>query len=225
MDLGRAFNYPMKDQNWIVKLLIGAVISLIPIVNFIASGFQVRAIREVLNGNEERLPEWDDFGGDFMRGLIVAVFLFVYQLPATIVYCCLSLFGSALDSGSEGGGAGGLLVCCALPFILVYSIAASAMFAPGLVRYAATDDFNVFLDFGGRWRDVTSNTGALVTLVLYGIVIYLVIGLVVSITIWLCGLGLLFLFAGQLMLANLLAQYGAELGLGGAPLRKNDALV
>lgn len=41
MDLGRAFNYPFKDPGWIVKLLIGAILSIVTL-GIIPLGYQVR---------------------------------------------------------------------------------------------------------------------------------------------------------------------------------------
>lgn len=224
MDIGRAFGYPMKDQNWIVKLLIGAVVSLIPLVNLIGTGFQLRATREVLRGNENTLPEWDDWGGDFVRGLVVAIFSFIYFLPMTIVYCCVSVLAGVLN-GEDGSGAGSLLLLCILPFMLVYAVIAGALLAPAYVRYAATDDYNVYLDFGGRLNDVRNTSSDLIMLVIYVMVIGFTIGLIAGLTFWICGLGLLFAFAAQLMIAHLLGQYGQRLGLGDAPLFSGASVV
>src|SRR5688500_10790942 len=86
MDIGRAFNYPMRDPNWLMKLLIGLVVSIVPFVNFMMLGYQLRATRMVLEGIEDRLPEWDEWGDDFMRGLYSIVGNIIYFLPTTIVY-------------------------------------------------------------------------------------------------------------------------------------------
>ena len=45
MDAEKSFTFPFEDKEWISKLGLGAVISLVPILNFAWSGYLVGIIR------------------------------------------------------------------------------------------------------------------------------------------------------------------------------------
>ena len=40
MDYGKIIKFPMKDKDWLVKIIVGGILSIIPIVNFIAFGYE-----------------------------------------------------------------------------------------------------------------------------------------------------------------------------------------
>jgi len=49
MDIGKAFSFVTEDSDALKKILIGGIISMIPIVNFAAMGYIVEVIRRVAN--------------------------------------------------------------------------------------------------------------------------------------------------------------------------------
>jgi len=58
MDFGRAFTYPFDDPDWLRKLAIIALISLIPIFGwFVLMGYIVEITRRVIYHEEVLLPE------------------------------------------------------------------------------------------------------------------------------------------------------------------------
>ena len=78
MDFGKAFSYVFDDEDWIKKIGIGALLSLIPIVGwFVILGWGVEITKRVINKNPEILPDWSDFGGYLTRGFLAFVVLFV----------------------------------------------------------------------------------------------------------------------------------------------------
>ncbi|PWH20913.1 MAG: hypothetical protein DDG58_00470, partial [Ardenticatenia bacterium] len=81
MDIGIAFSYMFQDRDWLKKILIGGVISLIPIVNFAALGYVVQLVRNVRDGQDLPLPEWDQFGEYFVSGLYLFLVYVVYAIP------------------------------------------------------------------------------------------------------------------------------------------------
>ncbi len=216
MDLGRAFNYPFKDSNWIVKLLIGAVLMIVTL-GIIPLGYQIRIIREVMRGDDSKMPEWDDFGGDLMRGIMVVLGYLIYYFPIILIYCCVAIVGA----GSED--LGNLLNCLILPLVLLYSLAAALAAIPAVVHYAATDDFSgSFLNFSARFSDATSNLGNLIMLIIYIIIVQFAMGIVGGLTMILCGIGLLAYFAGNIvMTGHLMGQYGSSIGLG-SPAKRGE---
>ena len=113
MDIGRAFSYFTEDADWVKKVLIGGVVNLIPIVNFAATGYWLSQTKNVYEGREVPLPEWSDFGGFFMKGLMAAIAGFVYSLPAILIYCCAfivpTLMSGGTSTGDQSGATGGAL--------------------------------------------------------------------------------------------------------------------
>lgn len=208
MDLGRAFGYPFKDPNWIVKLLIGGVLSIVTL-GILPIGYTVRVIRSVMQGNEETMPEWDDFGGDLIRGIMVYVGSLVYFIPLILVSCCIGLIGAVSEDLA------GVLNCLFAPIAFVYSIAASLALLPAVLQYAATDDFSgSYFNFGARFSEITASLGNLVMLVIYVWIVQFAVGIVATIGLIACGIGLLVPFVGYVIGGHLLAQYGQSSGLG-----------
>ncbi len=65
-----------KDEKWVVKILIGGIISLVPILGWIViAGYLLQLLKNVKDGDTgSKLPEWKGFEKLFMDGL--APFLF-----------------------------------------------------------------------------------------------------------------------------------------------------
>ncbi|MHC1568144.1 MAG: DUF4013 domain-containing protein [Candidatus Syntropharchaeia archaeon] len=106
MDIESAIKFPTKDENWLMKVLIGGVINLIPIVNLLATGFCLKTMREAINGTP-RMPEWEDWGELFIKGLIGVIIAFVYLLIPTIIF--LVTTGGAIFSMGVGMANSGVI--------------------------------------------------------------------------------------------------------------------
>lgn len=211
MDFGKTINYPFRDEKWVTKILIGTFVSLIPIVNFITYGYMLRIVKQVIQGDDESMPEWDDWGGDFIKGLLAWLASMLYFLPMILMICCFAIL-SALTTNDNGEGLGVLFALCLVPLSLGYSLLVSPLLAVAYVRYAESNNFaSAFLDFGGLFKDVTSQLTKTITFILFLLVIQAVVGAVVGFTIWLCGLGLLVAWVGNVMTAHLAGQYGKTL--------------
>lgn len=163
------------------------------------------------------MPEWDDFGGDLVRGIMVIIGYLVYYFPIILLYCCVAIVGA----GSED--LGNVLSCLILPVVILYALVAALVAIPAMIHYAATDDFSgSFLNFGARFSDATTNLSNLVMLIIYILIVQFAMGIVGGITIWLCGLGLLAYFAGNIvMTGHLMGQYGSSIGLD-SPMKRGE---
>jgi hypothetical protein len=62
MNVEQSFTYPFEDKEWISKLGLGALISMVPVLNFAWSGYLVGILRNMMNHAVEPLPAWDDLG-------------------------------------------------------------------------------------------------------------------------------------------------------------------
>lgn len=205
MDIGRAFTYLFEDKDWLKKVAIGGLVTLIPIVNFITLGYGIRTFKNILEGQETPLPEWDDWGGDFMRGLIPAIAYIVYGIPIWI----LSAIGTAIAAGSDSGGVAVVSLffsCLSTLYGIVLWVVAPAM----LIRYAKTNEFASFYAFGEIIAYIKANLREYIVAVVMMLVAGIVAGIVGGI---LCGIGVIFTsFIATLVSAHLLAQVdrGAE---------------
>lgn len=203
MDLAKAFGFVFEDEQWLKKLLIGGVVSLVPILNLAAVGYMLRTLRNVAAGEERPLPEWDDLGGDWVKGLVATVAGFVYALPILVLMVPLMVLAALADQ--NGGEAGGTLAvmgvwCVVLPFSLLLS----AWIPAATARYAVDGDFAAFFRFGEIWGLIRRNLGNY----LIALLVYMVVASIAStVGIIACVIGVAFTsFWSMLLLAHLLGQ-------------------
>jgi Protein of unknown function (DUF4013) len=81
LDPYAAFRALPDDPDWRNKSLIGAVLSLVPVLNFAVIGYETRLARQVWHGEADPLPRLDDIGGLFTDGLWLALARIVLMLP------------------------------------------------------------------------------------------------------------------------------------------------
>src|SRR5688500_894251 len=105
VDVGRSITYVFQDPQWLKKVAIGGLLVFVPIFGWLVIfGYFMRNIRQVAVGSDLPLPEWDDFGNDFVRGLKGFVALIVWSLPVIVVSICAIAPLQALND-SDGSGA------------------------------------------------------------------------------------------------------------------------
>ena len=146
MNIGKSFSFVFDDKQWISKLGLGAVITMVPILNFAWTGYMVAIIRNVMNNEPEPLPNWDDIGKKFNDGLLLTVAGLAYSLPMMIVVCLPLGFMivPALLSGNTDtqalaealAGVGTALFFCLLCVFILYAIGLSIIYPAILVIFA-----------------------------------------------------------------------------------------
>ena len=70
----------------LTKLVIGIILSFIPIVHWIARGFTIESSGLGKSKPSPKMPEWKNFGHLFIRGLLADIIFFIYALPAIIIF-------------------------------------------------------------------------------------------------------------------------------------------
>jgi hypothetical protein len=97
MNYGQSFTYVTEDENWIRKVLIGALLVFTGIGNIAVMGWMIEIISRVLNDESEVLPDWSDIGEYFISGLKLAIFVTQGEISVdsagpiiTITSICLS---------------------------------------------------------------------------------------------------------------------------------------
>jgi hypothetical protein len=180
MDFARAFSFPFSDQDWPKKILIPALIALIPIIGTIyISGWMIEIVRRVLRGDLTPLPEEIDFGGYFMDGLKIFVIGLIYSIPLIIFYAPWIATIIAGSGGAEDSTVGVLSListcCCGLGFLYLLFV---GFLMPAVYGVYANDST---VGAGFRFNEIFSlikaAPGAYVMVVLG----WIVVGLIVSI--------------------------------------------
>lgn len=180
MDINKSLTFVTEDDQWVTKILIGAVLAILSILivpAFFLTGYMVRTARNVMDGVEEPLPEWDDWGALFMDGLNVFIAMFVYSLPFILVVCCASLLavmaGSA-DGGDFGDVMAGLgalgitvIACLSVIWALILLVVAPVV----VIQYARLGELSACFQFSEILELTRENIGdvLLTVLVIFGV--------------------------------------------------------
>jgi hypothetical protein len=169
MEIGRSFTFPFQDKSWLSKLLIAAVISLVPILNFALVGWMVEIARRVMSHEPEELPGWEDFGKKWMGGLYYTVAAFIYALPVILVVCIMGGVFGALGVASNNNSAqdtinalmagSGVVVFCLSCLIILYSLLLSVLMPGLMINYAHEENFGSLFKLGVVYNKVRENAG------------------------------------------------------------------
>ena len=151
MEFGKSFTYVFEDDDWIVKILLAAVIVFIPIIGGLAvAGWGVEITKRVIHQDEEVLPGWGDFVNFLIKGLVLILIGFVYMLPVILVQVCSNgTFILGQESGEEGLMIlGNILLACFGCLSFIYSILVFFLIAAAIGRYADTGEIGSAFQFG-----------------------------------------------------------------------------
>jgi len=145
VDFKRALSFMTQDPQWIAKVGIGTLVSLVPILNFAAMGYNLDVMRNVYDEREVPLPEWDQFGDKFVRGLIAAVIQFLWALPLFVLLCPFyALLFATLPPSPEAqdpNAAATLGVACFGLLMAIIAVLLTPFMLVAQVRYAVTNRF------------------------------------------------------------------------------------
>jgi len=146
MDFGLSFSFPFQDEEWVKKIVLTAVISLIPIIGQLALiGWLVELTRRVIRGDTEPLPDWADFGGILVLGLKMFAIGFVYALPLMFAIIPMAIFDSLIDSDSAAT-LYTIVTLCFSCFALIYGLALAFFFPAVVGELAATDNLGAAIN-------------------------------------------------------------------------------
>ena len=214
MDIGKSFTYMFEEDRWVEKLLIGGLLCLIPIVNFFAIGYALRALKNVSEGKHPALPEWDEWGADWVKGLVASfVAPLIYAVPLLFASVPFIIVSSVTSSGYSSYGYYGyssgttLGTFCGLAFTclaLLWGLFIAVVYPAGMVKYAHNGQFGSFFRFGEIFRYIKNNLSNYIVAILLSIVASIAASIVGGIA---CGIGVAFTsFWASLVMAHLFGQ-------------------
>ncbi|MGC6424759.1 MAG: DUF4013 domain-containing protein [Lentimonas sp.] len=125
----------IRQPGFWLKLLIGGLLSFIPVVNFFAFGYLYRFSRAIRNSGQVTLLAWDDWQGLFMDGLRFAVVWHCYWLLPILLMAGLSWLLSAIGLGAVA------YITLSVTFLI-----SSILFCSALYRLQMCSDFKELLD-------------------------------------------------------------------------------
>jgi len=166
VDIGKAFTFIFEDPDWLKKVAIGIGLTLVGfilmwvLIGFVpllmVSGYTVLLIRNIMNGVEHPLPEWDDWGELFMLGLKLAVVQLIWALPLIVLSVGSSIPAAFAENSNVQGGLIALSVLCGcLSFIvgILY-----ALLEPVITFvFARSGEFSAGFEFGKIFQLLRDN--------------------------------------------------------------------
>ncbi|MGC8782454.1 MAG: DUF4013 domain-containing protein [Anaerolineae bacterium] len=204
MDYGKAFTFMFEDPDWIRKLGVGTVlgavalllspvlIGLVPMIMIL--GYCLDVLRNVADGREYPLPEWEDWGGFLARGFKLLVAFFVWSLPIILISIPL-IIGAAL-TGDQSSGAqvafGSLFIICSSCLMILWGLFVLLISPAIYIRLAVTDRLASAFEVSRVWELTRDNLGN----VIIAILLVIVAGIIAAIA---GSLGLLLLLIGALV--------------------------
>lgn len=190
MDIGKSFSYPFEDKQWLSKLGLGAIIAMVPVLNFAWTGYMVGILRNMFAHAQEPLPNWDDFGRKFVDGFMLFLASVVYALPVLVLSCLPLSFLSipAILSGNQDtqdlaealAGVGGVALAGVSCIFVVYGLVLSVIFPAIIVLYAREGTFASCFKFREIFGIIGKNAGAFFTAWGVSLVAGLVVGIVAA---------------------------------------------
>ena len=217
MEFGKSFTYILDEEDWVLKILLAAVIIFIPIIGgFAVAGWGIEITRRVIQKEEELLPDWGDFINYLIKGLVAVLIGFVYMLPIILFQVCANgVLAFGLESGDDALATfSGIVMTCFGCFTFIYAILVSFLIYAAMGRYADTGEIGSAFQFGEVFAIVKAAPAAYLLVLVGGFLA----GLLAFFGVLACVIGVFFTAAyANAVNAHLMGQAYAEakMAMGG----------
>ena len=184
VDIGKAIEFPTKDKEWLTKIVVGGILSIIPVINFIAAGYELKVMRNAIN-KKPAMPRWENFGGLFVDGLVVFIISLIYMIVPIIVFVATSaVWGLPLFSIGRFMGCPFALVATFLPLIaitLVFAIIIGFILPMAIALYASSKNVGKAFKFGEILNRIKSVFGEYIVAYVFILILGIIIGAIAMI--------------------------------------------
>ncbi len=173
MDIGKALTFITEDERYLEKLGIGVALLLISAVasiafvgvlgSFILMGYGLRLLKNVRDGVEKPLPEWDQWGDDLVRGFKLIVVGFVWSLPMIVLAVPLAIGAGIADNGGDTAQVfGSLILFGATCLMALYGVFVAVMTPGYTIAFAKDENIRSGLQITEITRWTLKNIGQVV---------------------------------------------------------------
>ncbi len=203
MEFGKAFSFVFEDSNWIKKIVLAALISLIPLIGQIyLIGFGLEVGRRVIRRESPLLPDVA-FGECLGLGFKSFVIGLVYAIPAILLSLPITIVSVLAESGGSSADMEPLIIAvsvCCTSLMVVYGIALWIWIPAAQGNFLATGNLGAAFRFSEIFALLKAAPGAYLLVLLGG----LIGGFIAPLGTIACGIGVLLtstyvvVFAGHL---------------------------
>ncbi len=164
-DFVRPFAYVFEDPRWIPKILLGGLFMLASIFIvgiFFVNGYLARLVRNVIEGQQHPLPEWDDLGDFFVEGFRLFAVGLVYTIPIALLVGLLIIPVAIFSNVSHNetlSTLGGLSVSCMWCMIFPIGLALAIWLPAAMLMVVTTGEFSAAFEFSHIARFIRANAG------------------------------------------------------------------
>lgn len=197
IDFGRPFTFVFDDPDWIRKVLVGGLmylLSFLLIGIFFVFGYCARLARNVAAGAARPLPEWDQWGEDFVEGLKLFVIVLIYYIPV-MALVVLGLGGTAIlgaladDTGADALAAlSGGMFSIGMCLIYILALAIAVILPAALTLAVMRRSFSAAFDLSAVFAYIGQNAANYVL----AIAVHFIAGFLAQFGFFLLCVGLLF---------------------------------
>jgi hypothetical protein len=174
IDWGKGFTVLFEDREWVGKTLIGGIFLLLSIVLIgipFVFGYILEFARNVIERRSPVLPEWDNMGDKFTKGLVFTIIIIIFSLIFGVIIFLLALIPCL-------GWIAGVIISILFSFVYPFL----------LCEYAVTNNFSAVFNFERMFNFI----GNQVVNILIAIILTIVIGIIGSLGIILFLIGIIF---------------------------------
>ena len=187
MDIGKSIIYVGDDEDWLSKLILGAIVANVPILNLAWLGYLTEIMSNVSDDIARPLPDWSDFGDKFLKGLKLVGAAIIYTLPGLLLLgiplVAVIIAGIPADADLQEAiaatfaGVGIVLGCC----IAIYFLVLAFLFPAINLHFARRGTFGSCFQIKDIIQLVFNNFGEYLIALLVSWGAALVVSLAVSI--------------------------------------------
>jgi len=186
IDWGKGFTILFEDKEWVGKTLIGGIFLLLSLILIgipFVLGYILEFVRNVIERESPVLPEWDNMGEKFTKGLVFFVILIIFSLIFSVIIGILFLIPCL---GWIAGIIVGFLFYFVYPFLLC--------------EYAVTNNFSSAFNFERMFNFI----GNQVVNLIVAIILSVVLGIIGSFGLVLLIIGVIFTYFWAIIGSNYL---------------------